>query len=206
MSKITLVRHCQTNYNSEKRYQGWTDIKLNQKGRREAEKLGNAFKGSLPEKIYSSSLSRARETTQILRGENEADFAREEDLRELNFGRWEGKTWEEIKKQNPRAEKEFDADIRNFHPPGGESILSMKKRVLDFWENIKGKKKDTLLVSHTGPIKLILLNVLKASLEGFWNIHIDPGSISVIKIFKNTSTVVKMNKTSHLTLKDKKKR
>src|SRR5690242_8884053 len=129
MNRVPLifVRHGETDWNREFRFQGQRDIPLNEHGRRQAARNGRAMTGVLrAEKwaLVASPLGRSVETMRIAleaAGEGGRTFATDPALMEVNYGDWEGLTLAEIGEQFPEASRARDADKWDFSPPNGES-------------------------------------------------------------------------------------
>lgn len=128
-SKTVLFwRHGQTDYNVEGRFQGQSDVPLNDTGRRQAEEAARSLSALGPELIVTSDLSRAAETAEALARLVGLDPVRDERLREAAFGRWEGSTRAEVADTWPEelARWASGADVA---PPGGESRSESGMRV-----------------------------------------------------------------------------
>ncbi len=155
--KLYLVRHGQTDWNIDHRIQGSTDIPLNDTGIKQAEELAKQLKGKQFDAIYSSPLTRARQTAQILTGRD--DLILDEDLRERYFGELEGKhvDWSQIGD---------DLDRRlNLKVYGMEPVNDMLARTNRFVERIKsqyGPDVEILIVAHGG-----ILRILHYSIVGY---------------------------------------
>ena len=103
MTRFWLVRHGETNWNVEGRYQGTTDIPLNDRGKSQAESLGQllAANGVPFQAVFSSQLSRARETAGIIAGFLDLPVFVDKRLQEIDLGEWEGELFTEIREQFP---------------------------------------------------------------------------------------------------------
>lgn len=149
MAKIYIVRHGQTDYNKKELFQGQIDIPLNQTGLAQAHDAAEQLKDIKFDAVYSSPLSRARETCEIILNNNAYDgkILFDKRLMERSFGICEGES----------AKERFDKfgswwDLSSPHVfEGGESIDDMFKRVHNFLNDIKGKYKgNILIVMHGG--------------------------------------------------------
>ena len=157
-----VIRHGETDYNREARLLGARDIPLNDLGREQARLNGLRLArepGFDPTQFdwYSSPLSRARETMEILRaaaGLDPADYRIEPALIELSFGDWEGSTLEEIAAHSPDQIAARDADKWHFRHPGerGESYALLADRIERFVATIR---RQSILVAHGGTIRSI---------------------------------------------------
>jgi broad specificity phosphatase PhoE len=154
-----LIRHGQTDWNAEGRFQGSVDIPLNDIGRGQAKRNGLAFKAELPNtkgwSFVSSPLSRARETMEIVRsnaGLNPQDYKLEPDLREVSYGDWERQTIEEISRTNPAGIEERAGNKWGFVPPNGESYAMLADRVRSVLTTLKSP---TVITAHGGVLRSI---------------------------------------------------
>jgi len=164
---ITLyfVRHGETDWNAVRRYQGQTDTALNEKGRAQAARngreLGRILNGQVARfDFVASPLARTADTMRIIRGEMGLDpeaFAREDLLKEINFGHWEGQIWDDLPRTDPESFAARKADPYGWRPRNGESYEDLAKRV-GGW--LAGLERDTVAVSHGGVSRVVRGHVL----------------------------------------------
>lgn len=154
-----LIRHGQTDWNAEGRFQGSVDIPLNDTGRAQAKRNGLAFKAELPNvdgwRFVSSPLSRARETMEIVRanaGLAPHDYELEPLLREVSYGDWERRTIEEISVSNASGIAERAGNKWGFVPPNGESYMMLADRVRAVLAGLKGP---AVITAHGGVLRSI---------------------------------------------------
>jgi broad specificity phosphatase PhoE len=160
LSGIVLVRHGETNDNLPPiRFQGFHDTPLNDTGRAQAREVAEKI-AALPEPIrslWSSDLSRARETAEIVGARIGLEARLDPRLREANRGRWEGYTFDEIKRAEP---EEFAAWMRggaDWRFPGGESLQEQQDRVLAALHDIEATGElPAVAVCHGGSIRVVL--------------------------------------------------
>jgi broad specificity phosphatase PhoE len=154
--QLVLVRHGQTDWNVEERFQGQLDVPLNAVGRNQAEALKLQLAGVHFDIAYSSPLIRAVETAQIIAGNVHVD--RDPRLTEIHHGFWQGKTKRDIADRWPDQWDQWNKLPQNFTAPGGESAASVRARVRDFLRTIQGT--NILCVSH-GVVIQTFLAILK---------------------------------------------
>ena len=167
---IYFIRHGETDWNAEERYQGQADIPLNEKGRAQARRNGRALTAFLPAiataDFVASPLSRTRETMRIVRGElglPPDQFRVDERLRELNYGHWEGQLASELPQLDPEG---FDAralDTHNWRPRGGENYVDLIARAGPWLAEIQ---RDTVVVSHGGVSRALRGKIFGLSKKG----------------------------------------
>ena len=156
--RVLLVRHGQTDWNAAARIQGASDVPLNAAGRAQAAELARTLaSGERPEALYSSPLSRAMETAEIIGTALGLPVTPAAELTELNFGDWEGSTWEEIGRRWPREFAAYAADRRGYAPPRGESYARMLLRARPFVERLRRAPGGAALcVAHSAVIRGLL--------------------------------------------------
>lgn len=142
---LWLVRHGETDWNAAGRFQGWTDVPLNEAGRAQAKRLRGSLAAFDFDGVWSSDLVRAIETARIAVGEPTVDRR----LRELDFGDLEGAVWDELDDEVRLGLKEFDT----FRSPGGESAARFVDRVFEFFDDLDPGRH--LVFSHGGVIRAV---------------------------------------------------
>jgi broad specificity phosphatase PhoE len=150
-SIIYLLRHGETLWNTESRLQGHLDSPLTEKGRYQASFNGLRLKSLLAENptIYSSPLGRCIETARIVAskiGMDETTIERDERLKELNYGQWEGRIKSEIKNSDSELYHARRRDRWNVPAPGGESYSNVAARLQNWLNELNGGS--TIVVSH----------------------------------------------------------
>ena len=162
--KLFLTRHGETDWNLRRRIQGSTDTDLNESGRRQAIQLAESLLLSpdRPEIVYTSGLKRARETAEIAAGRLQVPCVVHEGLGEINFGLWEGLTWDQVEERYPELYTIWHTDRRYGHPPEGESYQDLLNRVLPALRDIIRREggsdsgRRVLVVTHSAVIMSLL--------------------------------------------------
>jgi probable phosphoglycerate mutase len=165
---LYFVRHGETDWNREGRYQGQRNIPLNATGRRQAGRngrtLAEALGGAAAALDYvASPLMRARETMEILRGQlalPPRDYRTDDRLREIDYGHWEGRLWEELPHVDPDGLAARLSDPWSWQPAGGESYCMLSARV-GLW--LAEVQRDAVVVAHGGVSKVLRGLVLRLS-------------------------------------------
>lgn len=179
--KIILLRHGQTEWNALQKYQGHTDIALNDFGREQARKVAVYLRDHEEiEAIYCSDLSRGRETAEIIAAELQLHTNLDARWRELCFGHWEGLTFTEVYEQYPQAFDDWFNNTRQVKVPGGESFDEVLERVLPALAEIAGAHQGTVLVVSHGGVIRTLLNHLHGG-NGMWETLLEPGSMTFLE-------------------------
>lgn len=155
-AEFWLVRHGQTDWNLEGRYQGQVDRPLNETGLQQARELAQKLAGTHFDAVYSSDLQRALATARILAGGREVIVDRR--LREINQGALEGKLFAAIQDEFPELISNRRANPLDTRPPGGESLAEVAERVTAFADQAAAQHpgQRVLLVSHGLALAILL--------------------------------------------------
>ena len=200
--KLLLTRHGETEWNLIRRYQGQSDVPLNQTGIRQAEQLAKRLSTEKIDAIYASDLCRAVDTARMIINMQELAPAFQKDprWRELSFGKWEGLNHEEIQAQWHNEAAKWYTDQVNSSPPGGETLLQLAERVQSALSELKNKHKDerVLVVSHSGAIQALLCLVLGVDLSRYWQFRILQASLTTISFHEDSAVLNLFNDISHL--------
>ncbi len=150
MTELWIVRHGQTDWNVEGRYQGQADQPLNVVGLAQAEAAAKQLRGKTFAAIYSSDLQRARVTAEIIAAELGLPVQIDRHLREVNQGEWEGMLTADIQARYAETWSARQQDRLHAAPPGGESLAQVAARVLPAVDEITQRHPDAaiLVVSH----------------------------------------------------------
>ena len=161
---IYFVRHGETDWNAEARYQGQADIPLNDKGRMQAHRNGAALRFLLPQiadaDFVASPLARARESMAILRdalGLEPNDFRIDDRLKEAHYGHWQGTLAADLPEIDAAGLSARRRDPYRWCPPGGESYEALMGRIVPWLAEIE---RDTVAVSHGGVSRVLRGNIL----------------------------------------------
>ncbi len=197
MTRIYLVRHGETAWNAEGRFQGQSDKPLDEKGKQQANALGQHLKGKKLAAIYSSDLQRAWETARIISSFNTMPVTPHPGLREMSFGSWEGMTYDQIQAKYPDELAAWRDNILTTSPPGGENLEQLATRVMAVYDDICHKYKNgtLLVVAHGGVLQVMLCLALELSPHKYWHFHLDPGSLSEIAIYPEGVILNRLNIT-----------
>ena len=203
-TRLLIVRHGQTDWNSSGRFQGQTDIPLNPTGIGQAQAIAERLITETPAAIYASDLQRAWQTAQIIHTallpEHRPPLISEPRLREMCFGKWEGLTYNEIQARQPRLLQRWESDLEHTAPPGGETLLEMAERVEALYGSILAAHPDetVLLVAHGGPLQLMITQALGMPRGRFWQVHLSNASLSELRSYLEGAILNLLNCTEHL--------
>lgn len=164
--RLYLTRHGVTEGNRRHVWQGITDIPLSEEGEEQAGLLSQLLKDCPIKEIYSSPLQRAASTAyEVHKNHPDAEFHIESRLREIDFGFFEGMTYQEVKKRYKHLLKLRKRDKLNFNGYEGESIAMVRSRTDPVLEEILRSEKDTLIVSHGMVIRSQIMSLTGVSYE-----------------------------------------
>lgn len=139
MTRLLLVRHGETQWNREGRWQGQADVPLSMAGWMQAAALAYRTKTEPIAAIYCSALQRAARTAQAIGAVHDLSVYCDAGLNEINLGQWEGLLYREIQERDPVLLQAWETDPRQVRPPGGESVEEAEQRVLCAVQEITAK-------------------------------------------------------------------
>jgi alpha-ribazole phosphatase len=202
--KLFLIRHGQTLWNLEGRYQGDRDIELTEEGIRQASLTAGYLSDVDFSNIYSSPLKRAVDTANIInemnKGKNLKIIIRD-NLKEMHFGKWEGMKFEKLGKVYHKEFHKWLSDPYNYCPTGGESFKQVKERSIKEINNIvkeNEKGGNVAVVTHGGVILSILVYWLQIPLSRWRSIILHQGAINIAVVDRGFPYISTINFTGHL--------
>lgn len=200
MSKLLLARHGDTRLNSARMFVGHTDAELSVLGRRQVKRLRDRLTAERIDVIYSSDLKRAVATAETIASRHHLDVITCPELREINYGKVEGLTFEEIKRLYPDVAELCVEWNLQLEFPDGESFDEFKQRVSKFLDRLKQHtpEQTILIVAHGGPLRLMVCYLLGIELWHWRQIHIDLASLSIVDTYPEVAIISLLNDTSHL--------
>ena len=201
MLRILLARHGMTTANQEDRFIGVTDPPLNDEGLVQAEALAARLEREGLTAIYSSPQLRARQTAQAVSGACGLTMQFEPDLRESDFGCWEGLTLTEIRARYPEQMRRWWASSAvDPAPHGGETLGQVSQRAREAYKRIVARHEDeaVLIVAHGGVLAALLSGVLGASLRTRWCYRFKAAALSELQVLDGQAVLVSLNDSCHL--------
>lgn len=200
MTSIYLVRHGQTAWNKEEIFRGRTDVPLDELGRKQAESVGQYFKEIPIHEIYSSPLSRARETAEAIARMHNLNVKLLEAIIDMSFGDWEGHAHQEIREIDGETYRRWVESPHLVRLPGGESLDDVKTRSMRALEGLTRNHpgENLILVSHRVICKVLICAILSLDNSHFWQISQDTTAINLIHYKSGKYILSLMNETCHL--------
>ena len=170
---ILLARHGETDYNvPPARVQGWRDVPLNERGREQARALAVAAAAAGPRALWTSPLSRARETAAIVGAELGLEARPDERLAESNRGDWEGRLLDDVRRDDPELWAAWRRAGEGFRFPGGESLAEHLERVSAAIDEIAAGEVPALVVCHGGTIRCAFARTHERGLDAFHELDV----------------------------------
>lgn len=188
MGKIILVRHGETNMNKNNLYHGVLDPQLNNVGVKQAEKVYNIVKNICYDRIFSSPLKRAYKTAEILNYKN-LKIEISNKIKELNFGIFEGLSYQEISDKYPNELKIATENWKTYNFNTGESPYELQKRSVQFINSLD-KSLNYLIVTHWGVICTVLSYYFSHDLDAYWKFKINNCGIIIIDFDENNFPIL----------------
>ncbi len=201
MLKLYIVRHGQTQWNIEKRMQGWKDSDLTPKGIEGAIALGKRLKDVDFKCIYSSSSHRTIHTAELIRGDRDISIIPDDKLREINLGNWEGQAEEELIRIDGQRYKAFWEAPHLYQAESGENFFQVRDRADAALQKILKENTDgnILIVSHAVFIKSLLSLFKSLPVEQLWNQPFIHGTgLSIVEVSDNSAEIILEGDMSHV--------
>lgn len=200
MTRLILVRHGETLWNASMRFQGQTDTELSTKGQEQARRTASRLAGENIDIAYASDLRRCAETAEIILDGREVELRLRPELRELNFGRWEGLTFEQINAISPGVLQRMRSELRSFEAPEGESWADLEARVTGMLDEILVQHPNgtVLIVAHVNPLRILLGRLLQVEGVNWLPVRLYNCSISIFEVDAGQAKMHTLNDSCHL--------
>ncbi len=207
MGKIFLVRHGETDWHLEHRILGRTNKSLNGHGLEQGRLIAQRFADEELAALYVSPIQRCRETIAALAELKGMEPVVIDDLMEVDFGEWDGRKSADIMSESPDLMHQWLMNPSSLRVPGGETMAEVHDRVVAAMNAILPQHQpedNIVVVSHGGPIRMMVCEVLDIHVDRMLRLEVDLASITTLKFFgdslANRIGLSKLNDTSHLDL------
>lgn len=171
VKKIYLIRHGHIDTGVEKKYVGKTDIPLDELGKEQAKSLQDYFNSIPIDAIFTSSLCRCIETTNIICQSKDLIPYSIKEFEEIDMGLWENIPISSIKATNLKAYEQRGKNLEHFTPPQGESFGALSQRVMKVLDSIITSKNGTIIiVAHAGVNRVIIRHFLNIPFQNIFTI------------------------------------
>ena len=198
--KLFVVRHGETAWSRERRFTGACDIPLAAEGAAQAEAVARAFASEQLAALYASPLDRTRTTADIIAKPHRLTVQVDPDLREMAFGRWEGRLRADVARDEPELWRTWREAPATLTSHGGETVADVAARVNAFVARVGERHGggSVVVVTHAVVIRLLVLGALGLGPERLWSVDASPAGITELELGAEWSTVHRMNTLSHL--------
>ncbi len=183
------------------RFQGHTDIPLSEKGIEQAKALSRRLSGKKISAVYSSDLIRAVETARFIAQPHGLEVIKVPALREINFGDWEGLTYDEIREKYGGLVARWWKNPLDTYIPGGEGLPDLVNRLIPAIKEIVERHmgEQVVVVSHGGPVKILIGALLDMNLNKYWKISQYNTALNILDFSDwDNGMVVLLNDRNHL--------
>ena len=195
-TRIIFVRHGITDYPTDRIYcDDKEDPELSQEGLLQAQQAAEFLSTVKIAKIIASPLARTTKTAQIIASANNLEVETDNRLVERRFGIWEGLYFHEIEQKYPSLYSDWKRNQAEFKPEGGESVFDLLDRVSFVITDVKQRftGKVVVIVSHVGPIRVLLADAIGLSVKSYRQIGVDYASVSCVDFGKSQNNLVLHN-------------
>lgn len=191
---IYLIRHGEINTSGKKTYIGITDVPLSDNGIFQAKKLKEFFLDKQIDKIYSSDLKRSVKTAAIIVEDRNLSVIQLNELREINMGEWEGKTFSEIRRNDEHIFNYRMENLEDFKPKNGESFRECGKRAVNIFNKItEDDAHNIVIVAHAGVNRVILAAILGIPLKNIFKFQQNYACVNRISLEESKCKIEYLN-------------
>lgn len=199
MTKLFLIRHGQSEWNSLNKIQGQQNTILTELGKKQALSLGERLINENIDIIYTSDLIRAYNTAEIISKKINKPVISNNAIREINFGIWEGLTIQEIKLKYKDDYSIWLKEPHKLNIEGLENLTILQERAMKYINEImlQNEGKNIAIVSHGAILKTIILGLLNIPISHYKNITLSNVSLSIVECRDYNNVLVLFNDISH---------
>lgn len=197
--RFFIIRHGETPWNVQGRFQGRNDIPLNERGLEQARAAAKALKGVSFDALWSSPLSRALETARAVAQNRSQEVRTHPGLLEISHGLWEGLLASDVEERWPGVLERWHTAPHTVAMPDGETLLEVQKRTLQALEDIRqAGGEQVLIAAHDAVIKVLLCAWMEMPLHCFWRFQVGNGSLTLVEDSPTGPRMTLMGDTCHL--------
>lgn len=190
IKNVYLMRHGATELNGC--YVGSTDIALSASGEAQVQRTASTLKLAKISQVFCSPMIRCRQTLQLLELESQVSY--DPLLREIDFGKWERKTFNEIVKADKTLVDSWAEGSEDFTFPEGESLLNFRARVSSFTKKLyESKEQEILIVCHGGVIRHLICELLGLISDKYIVFQVLPGTFSSLQLHSEGGVLTGFN-------------
>jgi alpha-ribazole phosphatase len=199
-ARLVLVRHGETEWNVERRYQGHRDSPLTERGHWQTRQVATRLARTPIAAVYASDLPRTMTTAAPIAAAHGQSVTSAPAMREANFGAYEGCTFAELVEQHGEIVQRWWHDPLTLAPPGGETLVDVQTRVAGFLGQLAARHagETVIIVGHGGSVRAAVIDVLQMDARRFRSLRTDNGGLTVIECAVDHATLVLFNDITHL--------
>ena len=197
--RAILVRHGETAWNREGRFQGQDEVRLSRRGFSQARRVAKFLTTLRPVALYSSPLARTMDTAYELSHHLGLAVVPVEGLKELHLGELEGINGQQMQDRYPDIQAMWTRSPEKVDFPAGESLPQLQKRAWEAIEDLEQAHPNDVIavVSHSFAICTIIFRLLNLPLSRFHMLNLDLGSISIMELKNGTRRLISLNEHLH---------
>ncbi|OIP51479.1 MAG: hypothetical protein COZ12_03605 [Deltaproteobacteria bacterium CG_4_10_14_3_um_filter_60_8] len=194
VKRLLLVRHAETGPDLAGKFIGATDVPLAGRGPEQADRLATYLTRFRPGVCFASPMRRTLQTAEAISAVTGLQILNDPDLREIDFGHWEGLDFQTIAAADPERVRLWSSQPDSFHFPGGEAVTSFQNRVANAAARLSANKTDTILaVTHGGVIRAILCHLLGLAWKQYLLFAIQPAMVTIIDLYDGGGVLSGLN-------------
>lgn len=200
-TRLIFVRHAEAEGNKIRRFHGWTDSPITERGHLQAEKVSERLKDTPIDVIYSSTLKRTMQTAGYIAQAQNLPVSSSDELKEINGGDWEDLTWKELEEGWPDAYDTWDNHPHIHQMPNGESMAEFQQRTLNEVLFIikQNPGKNICIVTHGTVIRALICHFRACTLEEMINVPwCDNTGITIIDYENGAFSTLVEGDSAHL--------
>lgn len=194
-TKVIMVRHGETEWNVLCKFLGSVDMPLNEKGKRQAGYAKEALKDEVINAAYSSPMKRAYETGEIILNDRGIKLIKDEGLREIGCGKWEGLCGEEVEKLYPGQIYLWGNRPEECRIEGGDTFQEVSDRIIEaFWRIVKENRGKTILItSHMICLTLLMIHFEGKPINEMWDVKpIGNAALNIVEVSEDDKVEIKV--------------
>ncbi|MDO8585455.1 MAG: alpha-ribazole phosphatase [Armatimonadota bacterium] len=200
MTSIILIRHGEVTWNRQACYTGWTDLPLTEQGVAQARRLAERLRAEPLRAVYCSDLQRASVTAEIVAAPHGLKPIIDADLRELNYGDWEGVAEVDLPAKYPELYAKWVADPARVRAPSGESFSELLERANQAISRITERYPEgsVAVVAHKSVNRTLICHWFGVDINLYKRIGQENGAINVIRMLLDRAQIDSINDSCHL--------
>lgn len=199
-SRLYLVRHGESLWNSQRRIQGQADPPLSDLGKQQARALANVLSARPLDAVYCSPLARACETAACIAAPHGMGLHIEDNMREINLGDWQGRTAFDLAAATQGSYQAWNVNPTEIRPPGGETLHEALARISPVIDAITTSQsgRSIVVVTHSIVGRVLLCHLLGMNLDLVARLKLKPASITKLRLRESGAVLEQLGCTDHL--------